>query len=196
MVIVKDIYCVIMKRGVYLMCGRFYIDESIAQDLSSGSANIDARDYYPGENISVLLNEQGHQQLKSKVWGYSFQNKRIINARCETLFEKKMFCQDIYFHRCLIPCTGFYEWDAHKHKIAFENDKTLYMAGLYHDNEVVIITTKANNVMAPIHSRMPLILDKDEIDDWLFDDQKVFELLKKNNHEIKIVAGHFQQSLF
>lgn len=183
-----------------MMCGRFYNDETVKTQLQSiideDESNIEHKDYYPSDTLSVIIGYNKKKVLKSFTWGYSVFQGKVINARCETLFEKKMFQEDIYLHRCIIPAKGFYEWDHLKHKISFENDDVIYMAGLYHENEVVIITTQANEVIKPIHSRMPLIISKEEINDWLFDNKKAFQLLKKQANNLKIKNGHIQQSLF
>ena len=72
-----------------------------------------------------------------------------------------------------IPASGFYEWDGHKHKFTFENEKRslLLMTGIYRNvngqTEVTIVTTKANKSMCEIHDRMPLILEEHLNHDWL-----------------------------
>lgn len=81
--------------------------------------------------------------------------------------------------RCVIPVSGFYEWDSEKRKLLFtagDND-VFYLGGFYRvhktgagfETESIIMTTKPNNSVAPIHDRMPLIIQRDHIKDWITD---------------------------
>jgi putative SOS response-associated peptidase YedK len=104
-----------------------------------------------------------------------------INARSETILEKPMFRNLVGRHRCLVPSNGFYEWqrrDGGKQPyfIRVEDDPTFAFAGLYDlhkedDGELLgsytILTTSANKLMEPIHDRMPVILRKDDEEEWL-----------------------------
>jgi putative SOS response-associated peptidase YedK len=99
---------------------------------------------------------------------------KMINARAETLTEKPAYRSLIGRHRCLIPADGFYEWtvgsDGKKHPIHFHlPDYELFaFAGLWTsrtDEETgeaiescTIITTQPNELVAPVHDRMPVIL--------------------------------------
>lgn len=180
------------------MCGRFYVNDETFELV--GSNTNEETDQYPSEDISVIISYQGKLVAVQMKWGYTnpLINQRIINAKCETILEKKIFKDDVLDRRCIIPAKGFYEWGSHHHRISFEskNDKQLYMAGIYHGKEVAIITTKANDVMRPIHDRMPLFISKDKINDWLSDTSLLQEFLKLSTDEIEIVSGHLQQSLF
>ena len=186
------------------MCGRYYIDKDtfqiIKQQLDEESdVECDQGDILPSQQIPILYQENKKIKMTKKTWGYtsSKYQGRIINAKCETLFERVMFQKDIYNNRCLIFAKGFYEWDSLKHRFRFENNqKALYFAGIYHGEEVVIITTKANNVIKPIHHRMPLIIQEQDIHNWLCDNEKAFTLLKSKNEDLEIIAGFYQQSLF
>jgi len=119
------------------------------------------------------------------VWGYpNFRGKGvIINARSETAQEKKLFGAALKRRRCVIPSTGFYEWDAEKKKYLFNmpDSPMLYMAGIYDqfdgENRFVILTTEAEGAMAEIHKRMPVIIPKNRIRDWLCDSEKIGDFL-------------------
>ena len=94
--------------------------------------------------------------------------QQIINARAETVTEKPMFRRSIAFQRCVIPATGFYEWDAAKHKYFFQMPgQPLYLAGIYDTingvNCFIILTTAPNDSVAPIHDRMPLLLSHEQV---------------------------------
>lgn len=106
---------------------------------------------------------------------------RMINARSETVAEKPSFRAAFKRRRCIIPADGFYEWqkvDGGKQPIFIHGvDKRPFaLAGLWEmwsDPEgsmlqtCTILTTRPNDMMAPIHNRMPVILEKEDYDMWL-----------------------------
>jgi putative SOS response-associated peptidase YedK len=106
---------------------------------------------------------------------------RMINARAETLAEKPAFRAALRRRRCLIPADGFYEWQGTgKSKqpffIHFRDDRPFAFAGLWEswegpDNSAIesctIITTEANELVRPIHDRMPVILPPEAHIHWL-----------------------------
>lgn len=88
----------------------------------------------------------------------------VINARAESVFAKKMFANSAASKRCIIPASGFYEWDASKNKFHFKDGqkgRILYMAGIYHMeenvNKFVIITTAAKDILDAV----PPLLNKE-----------------------------------
>lgn len=110
--------------------------------------------------------------------------KHTFNARAETIAEKPSFRAAFKRHRCIVPASAFYEWRAipgqtKKQRLRFEaaDGQPLGLAGLRErwkrpeTDEVVesytIITTSANNFMAPIHDRMPVLLSDADMDVWL-----------------------------
>lgn len=113
-----------------------------------------------------------------------FENQNL-NARSETVFEKKSFSRSIRRQRCVIPVTGFFEWrEVNKKKYPYHIHlaiQDLFCLGGIYDSwedpstgEVLytfsILTTPANRLMAKIHNRklrMPLILPNDLIKEWL-----------------------------
>lgn len=190
------------------MCGRYYFYEennkfvkSVADEDENESVDT-MEDKSPGKVIPVLIAKNHQIVYTSMKWGYSMKTNHtlVINARSESLLERKMFSEDAKKHRCLIPITGFYEKDSRKNQLSFESKQreTLFLAGIYRvkEKEVTIITTKANQTMKGIHSRMPLIIPKKEINNWLFDNQSLEKLLKLKPEELDIVSGCLQQSLF
>lgn len=106
---------------------------------------------------------------------------RLINARAETVHEKPSFRTALRRRRCLIVADGFYEWQRQENKkqpYYFRlQDKQLFgFAGLWEHwrspageeiDSCTIITTEANELMHPIHNRMPVILDPQDYDLWL-----------------------------
>ena len=105
----------------------------------------------------------------------------MINARAETIMEKPTYKSAVLLRRCLIPASGFFEWDHSKDtKTPFyftvKDMEIFSFAGIYatkpdaEGKDLVsfsIITTKPNSLVAPYHDRMPVILDKDEEKTWL-----------------------------
>ena len=107
-------------------------------------------------------------------------SSHLINARVETIREKPSFRSAYKKRRCLIPATGFYEWQKKEEgKQAFHihrQDQDLFaFAGLWEhwENETetvyscTIITTSANSLMQPVHERMPLIITPHQYHYWL-----------------------------
>jgi putative SOS response-associated peptidase YedK len=111
---------------------------------------------------------------------------RMINARAETLAQRRAYREPFERRRCLVPADGFYEWmrreDGTKqaYHIAFRDDEVFAFAGLWdrwRDNDsgvtiesCSIITTEPNELVRPIHDRMPAILDRDGGEEWLRED--------------------------
>jgi putative SOS response-associated peptidase YedK len=107
---------------------------------------------------------------------------KLNNARAETAAEKPSFRQALRRRRCILPASGFYEWQAtpsgkQPHYIAARSGEPLALAGLFEawrpDDSApwllscCILTTTPNAVMAPIHDRMPVILKREDWARWL-----------------------------
>lgn len=100
----------------------------------------------------------------------------LNNARAETVGEKPSFRSAFQGRRCIIPASDFFEWKTEgKAKLPYlfrrPDDKPMAFAGLWEAwNEILtcaVITTDANDVMAPIHHRMPVILGENDYSQWL-----------------------------
>lgn len=116
---------------------------------------------------------------------------RLINARAETVSVKPSFRSAFRRRRCLVPADGFYEWRRtpgrkQPHYIAFRDGRPFAIASLWErwegpDGSAVetcaLITTAANDVVSPIHDRMPVILDPKDFDLWLDPEAKANESL-------------------
>lgn len=190
------------------MCGRFsrkatlqaIVDEFEIEEVSGTiepSYNI-----APGQEIAVILKDES-RKLGLLKWGlipaWSKDPKigyRMINARAETLAEKPSFKHPLRRKRCLIVADGFYEWKKEgKQKIPMyiflKDQKPFVFAGLWDTwtspegkkiSTCTIITTEPNKLLKKIHNRMPVILPKEHIEDWLDrsveDEQRVLPLLQ------------------
>lgn len=105
---------------------------------------------------------------------------KLINARSETIHEKVSFKSSFQTRRCLVLCNGFYEWhrvEGQKTPYFFHKDEQLFALGAiwnpYTKKDgskhygISLITADANNLMAPIHHRMPVIIKPNDINIWL-----------------------------
>jgi putative SOS response-associated peptidase YedK len=106
----------------------------------------------------------------------------MINARAETIQEKPAYRKPFLNQRCLVPAGGFYEWKKEgktkqPYLIRRRDHSPIAFAGLWerwddHGHQkpletFTIITTAANELVQPIHERMPLILEPDDFEAWL-----------------------------
>jgi putative SOS response-associated peptidase YedK len=178
------------------MCGRynFTVEQSdeileILEKLNAKFQGKEARtgEVFPTNLAPILIEEKMEVSPTLSNWGFpKFDGKGvIINARSETAFEKKTFRDSLLNRRCIIPSTGFYEWNSDKQKILFrlEGTNALYMAGLYarygDEMRYVILTTEANESIQDVHTRMPLIIPKQDIKTWIMDYSATNDLLKR-----------------
>jgi putative SOS response-associated peptidase YedK len=114
----------------------------------------------------------------------------LINARSETVAEKPSFRDSFRARRCLIVADGFYEWQAsggrkQPYWIGLEDRRPFAFAGLWDrwkaaDGGVLdsctILTTEANEALAELHDRMPVIVDPEQYDMWMDPDTIAWEL--------------------
>jgi putative SOS response-associated peptidase YedK len=175
------------------MCGRFAqfnpLDILKARFEIETVTAIPAPSYNiaPTREVPVLIDHQG-LRLGIMKWGFTFSHAPkdrkpglIINARAETLGEKKTFREAFARRRCLILADGFYEWKQEgKTKIPFyfslPDRQPFAFAGLWQTIQkedgsstgaCVIITRNAEGPIRAVHDRMPAIVDMDRIRDWL-----------------------------
>ncbi len=144
------------------------------------------RDIHPSDASAVICRDGDDLYAKNMRWGFDnpYAKGLIINARAETAMEKNLFSDSILNRRCVIPASGFYEWDAYKARFRFFlPGELLFMAGFYREEQGVprytILTTEANETMKPIHDRMPVMIGKDEIRPWIADNEKLSEFLER-----------------
>lgn len=143
-------------------------------------------DIVPSAKAPILLADRREISAMMGRWGFpATQGKSlIINARVETVRYKSMFSNCLDSGRCVIPAAGFYEWDKSKNKFTFTRKQSdiLYLAGICRQGEqedqFVILTTQANASMERVHHRMPLILGKEQMQDWLMRDEQTDTLLR------------------
>ena len=113
-----------------------------------------------------------------------------------------MFRESIRLRRAVIPGTWFYEWNKSREKYTFKRKKSrvLFLAGfynLYEDGEhFVVLTTQANTSMIPVHDRMPVVLEREDVKDWIFNEEKAREILQKVPADLEKSCDYEQLSLF
>ena len=177
------------------MCGRYALalnskELQLAFPEFTFPENIQARfNIAPSQPILSLSND-GTRAATFQTWGLipswskdpSIGNK-LINARAETLSEKPSYRGPYKYHRCLIFANGFFEWQAqssNKGKLPYyihlKSGEPFAFAGLWDKwqspdgseiHSATIITTTPNDLVEPIHSRMPVILPKDCYTQWI-----------------------------
>ena len=180
------------------MCGRFALfNESEVKEINEIIRELEGRqpgmiktgEIFPTNRVPVIISKQGQRSVEPVAWGFPhFRGSGvIINARAETAHEKPMFRKNLQLRRCLVPSTGFYEWSRdrknlkQKYLFTLPEDPVLYMAGLYNeflgDIRFVVLTTAANESVADLHHRMPVVLRRDEMDQFLQDAQMAQEII-------------------
>lgn len=187
------------------MCGRYTLtrgQREVAERFSvQESLPIEFEPRYniaPTQTVPVIVSE-GERWLQNFRWGLiPFWAKdasigaRMINARAETLSEKPAFRKLFEKRRCLVPSDGFYEWAKTGHgkipvRIQMATKDLFCFAGLWDCwrspdgaelRSFTIITTAANELLRPVHDRMPVILQERDFDLWLNPTEKRKESLQ------------------
>lgn len=200
------------------MCGRFALHVSEAEimahfKLRSGLCMRPRYNLAPAEMIPVIKMQTA--QVDFCRWGYVpawFKNETSdalpqgqINARAESLFEKPFFKTALKSHRCLIPASGYFEWRTFGQKkqpfyFYLKNAPLFAFAGIWSTWQMpngmslatcAVITTEAPTTLAPVHARIPLILNENHYEQWLSpraSPQQLTALLKQPAPTISVHA--------
>lgn len=186
------------------MCGRYAFSdideiyearrilEEVARRLGDEEASVvKTGEVFPTEHAAVVAQEPRGARTDVMQWGYPLNGKLLINARSETIAEKPLFRKSLMGGKCLVPCTGFFEWKTEgKHKQKFlirpEGERFFYLAGLFSrftldgraGDRFVIVTAPANEAMREIHPRMPLIVPAGDAGLWL-ENSQVEDVIEK-----------------
>ncbi|MFW9976452.1 MAG: SOS response-associated peptidase [Candidatus Thorarchaeota archaeon] len=190
------------------MCGRFSLLTNVKALIERfGIQVVDSRpspryNIAPSQSVSVIIENEGRRMVEMR-WGLiphwakdSKIGNKMINARVESLLSKGIFKPALRSRRCLILADGFYEWQMigkvkKPMHIRLKSREPFAFAGLFENwrsptekiiQSCTIITTTSNDLMAPIHDRMPVILERTDEADWLTaestDPTTLVELLK------------------
>jgi len=176
------------------MCGRFtsLLTPELLEETFGIRLPPDIQPRYniaPTQQIRIIRQAAtGGRYLSSVRWGLVPHwakdlslGSHMINARCESVHEKPAFRIAIRARRCIIPASGFFEWDHSgkvriPHYITLKDGSPLAFAGLWDSwktpqgdslESCAILTTVSNSLVATLHDRMPVILHPSEFDLWL-----------------------------
>jgi putative SOS response-associated peptidase YedK len=178
------------------MCGRFTIAFVIGlcERFKVKNCSIQLMPRYniaPSQDVPVVTRAQNcgsENEIRMMMWGLvpswskdPAHSPKPINARGDTLDQKPMFRDLLKSQRCLVPATGFYEWKKESrgkkpYYVRMKDNSIFSFAGLYDqyrasDGQQVatftIITTEPNEVVSPLHDRMPAILKREDEEIWL-----------------------------
>ncbi len=183
------------------MCGRFTLTQSpetVAQAFSIEVPQFPPRyNIAPSQPVGVVVQSADRQrQFRLMQWGLipswakdSSIGSKLINARSETVHEKPSFRSAFKRRRCLITADGFYEWQkqgsGRKQPFYFSmKDKAIFaFAGLWESWQDIetctILTTSANELLQPIHERMPVIVRPEDYYLWLDPTVQQAEILSR-----------------
>ena len=184
-----------------IMCGRFQLKPE--QDWMAVFGVPEPPDLTPRYNIAptqgvvaIRRDPEGVRRAEVLRWGLvpSFAEdpavgNRMINARAETVARLPAFRDPFRTRRCLVPADGFYEWRRagrvrDPFLLKMKDGEPFAFASIWDDwrrgpdriESCAILTTAANDLVAPIHNRMPVILDRSLYDLWLDADADPGEL--------------------
>ncbi|MFT9496868.1 SOS response-associated peptidase [Anaerosolibacter sp.] len=175
------------------MCGRYYLIESLQTLEERYHLTHTDISYIPRYNIAPtqyapVIIKDVTKQLKLFKWGLIPSwakdislGTKMINARAETLLEKKSFRDAFQKRRCIVPASGFYEWEKtgntkQPFRFGLTSHKIFSMAGLWDTwinpqgekiYSFTVITTEPNEYLRPYHHRMAVILHEEDEDRWL-----------------------------
>jgi putative SOS response-associated peptidase YedK len=162
------------------VCGRYRLkDPKAALDFFGVKPAFEIRPRYniaPTRKIPVVT---GADEIEEMIWGITPQwakgtSKALINARSESVREKRSFKSSFTKRRCLIPADGFYEWSSKGEKqpylFTMKNEAPFAIGGFWDEieemNRCCLLTTAGNAVLEPVHDRMPVIVRPDDWEEW------------------------------
>ncbi|GDY13285.1 DUF159 family protein [Planctomycetota bacterium] len=185
------------------MCGRFANSETIPVMRATFASEGNEVPWSPSWNITptrqipVLIQDQRSRRLGLMRWGWNpdaLGGRLLVNCRGDEAHAKRMFQAPLENRRCLIPATAFYEWrpaaqaKAKPTPFAFapRAGGLFAIAGLWlpridadgtRSGAVILMTVPANDVVAPVHDRMPLVIGREQAAAWLTDPEAARDLI-------------------
>ena len=189
------------------MCGRFTLDATledlfIALKLKARFNFMPRHNIAPGQPIlAARLGEGGSPELTHLQWGLipgwmkaPPTTTTLINARIETVAKKPSFRNAYKRRRCLIPASGFYEWQGEKspkqpYFIYREGEAVMTFAGIWEHwqspdgsevESAAILTAPASKSIEAIHHRMPVVVGTGDRNAWLSGGKGAADILQSN----------------
>lgn len=163
-----------------------YKIRSNKEHLNIRQYNIKTGDIIPNDYAPVIVPCKGNRiNAVAMKWGFSHPLKRsmVINVRFEGIRTRRLFKEAVECRRCVIPTNGFYEWRKlsggrkEKYKMTAAYNSMLYLAGIYTIRkdkktgediyEFAIVTKQSEGVFSMVNSRVPMIIPKSELMNWL-----------------------------
>jgi len=177
------------------------LSKNVSNNLNIQFLAADNRDLRPTQTVSTITSINNHLQQLDTSWGIkpNWAKKLLINAQAESVAEKPTFRKAFTDHRCVIPCSGWYEWSStqgngkQKYLFNYEDHEPIYMAGIWYTPvdekppQLVTLTTTPIETCRPYHHRMPLLIPESAVEDWVrLSADKVIGLLAGNVMSEKI----------
>jgi len=172
------------------------LSKNVSNNLNIQFLAADNRDLRPTQIVSTITSIDNRLQQLDTSWGIkpNWAKKLLINAQAESVAEKPTFRNAFADHRCVIPCSGWYEWSStqgngkQKYLFSYENQEPIYMAGIWYTPvderppQLVTLTTIPTESCKPYHHRMPLLIPESAVEDWVrLSADKVLGLLGGNS---------------
>jgi len=181
------------------------LSKKVSDNLNIQFFTADNRDLRPTQTVSTITSIDNRLQQLDTSWGIkpSWAKKLLINAQAESVADKPTFRKAFANHRCVVPCSGWYEWSStqgngkQKYLFGFENQEPIYMAGIWYTSvdekppQLVTLTTTPIESCKPYHHRMPLLIPVSAVEDWLkLSVYEVIKLLASDGFSERINVSH------
>ncbi len=183
------------------MCRRFRIEpeESRHLEVYQNLFLDNEMDVRVGDKAcGIVLNRNGFA-LSYLTFGFqAYDSSLIYNARNETILEKSLFSKN-FANKIVFPCTSFYEKGKNgiEYEFLSDDDSLLYLCGFYNDeNRFVLLTENSSNQLSSYHSRMPVVIEKDEVQRYLENRYDFLNLSLRKRPSIHKKGDWVQLSLF
>jgi putative SOS response-associated peptidase YedK len=175
------------------MCGRYRrrSDKQRIAELFAGSADLEELYFEPEDDVApgsvqpvIRINRKGERKISLMRWGFKREDARLLfNARAEGITDVNFWKKSFSLRRCIIPADSFFEWQKTqqgkkpKFEFTIRDRKPFGMAGLWApwknpktnqwEDTFAIVTVDANETMAPVHDRQPVILAPRDYQEYL-----------------------------
>lgn len=184
------------------MCGRYVLSDQAVLDnywaeltLKYGGdllKTLKFGEIFP-HTFNVVLDKEASPSIMK--WEYNVFNRQVINTRIESIRDKSFYRNA---SRCLIPATGFYEWDKEKNRyLIHDNDSLFFMAGIYqqeNDQFNYSVITRPASQTRYIHERAPVIMNREEAREYL--KKMDIDAMIRNNPDMQIESPLLKLDLF